>query len=142
MTVGVPISWGLGRSGSAAVRLDRRGPASHQQQGERNTQQRGADPEEHEGESRVDVIDHPGEVHTEEPGDEGEWKEDRRHHRQPVDRLVQTQVDQLGQFVAGGIDPADQANQLLVDALEIVLAIGAQPRDQLDLLAIRSKTPR
>src|SRR5205823_4083129 len=93
------------------------------------------DPQQDEGEGRVDPVDHPGEVHPEEPGYEGEWQEDGRHHGEPVDGLVQAQVDQLCQAVAGRVDGVDQAIQLSADALEVLLAVRLEALDPANLLA-------
>ena len=89
----------------------------------------------------VDPADHPGEVHPEEAGQEGQRQEDRRDHGQPVDRLVQPQVHQLRHRVGGGVDPVDQPVELLVDALEVALVVGFQPLDLADLLADPLEAP-
>ncbi len=123
------------------VGLDRRAAATYQQPGDHRRRHRSADPEQRKRERGVDPVDHPGEVHAEEPGDEGKRQEDRRDDGEPVDGLVEAQVDQVRQRVRGGVDPVDQAAELGVDALEVVLAVGLQASTSAISSLMRSKIP-
>ena len=77
-----------------------------------------ASAEQPEGDLGVDPIDHPAEVHAEEPGDERERDEDRRHDAHQIGALVELEIEQHPHPVRGGVDRREQAVDLLVQPVE------------------------
>ena len=94
-----------------------------------------AEPEQPEGDLRADLIDHPPEVHAEEPGDERERHEDRGDHAHHVRPLVQLQVQQHGHRVRRRVDRGQQAVELPVEAVEVGLLVGIEAAERPDLHA-------
>ena len=81
------------------------------------------------------------EVHAEEADDERHRQEDRRHHCQRVQRLVQAQVDEPGHRVRRSIDCVHQATDLVADALEVSSSSASRPSIRMISTPIRSKRP-